>query len=130
MGQADVDLLMQGYEALNRGDFSVVFELLDPDIAWREPDPSPEAGAHRGRESFARFLTGWFESFEDFRVDPERVTERGDQLIVVVNQSGRGRTSGIAVEARLAHVWTISGGMAIGWRSYGDPAEAEADPAD
>lgn len=128
MGQAEVDLLLQGYEALNRGDLSVVLELLDPEIEWHEPEPSPEAGTHRGRESFARFLAGWIDSFEGFRVDPEQVTEREDRLIVIVNQSGRGRASGIAVKARLAHVWTIREGKAIGWRSYGDLAEVGVDP--
>ncbi len=105
----------------------MVLELLDQEIEWQEPAPSPEAGAHTGRESFARFLSGWIDSFEEFRVEPERVTERGNRLIVTVCQSGRGRASGIAVEARLAHVWTICDGQAIAWRSYGDPAEAEAD---
>ncbi len=128
MSQADIDLLLRGYEALNRGDLSVVIGLIDPGIEWHEPSPSPEAGIHRGRESFARFLGGWIDSFDEFRVDPERVTERDNRLIAIVNQSGRGRASGIVVEARLAHVWAIRDGTAIGWRSYGDPAEVELGP--
>ena len=127
MGDADVETLKRGYAALNRGDLSVVLELLDPDIQWREPAPSPEAGTHRGRDGFQRFLSGWLESFEDFRVEPERVVQRGDQLVVVVRQSGTGRSSGLRVDARLAHVWTVADGKAVRWEAVGDPEAALAD---
>jgi ketosteroid isomerase-like protein len=122
--QADIESLRRGYEALNRGDLSVVSELLHPEIEWHEPGPGPEAGTYRGRESFERYLRGWRESFDDFRIEPERVIERDDRLIAVVRQSGRGRTSGVSVEARLAHVWTVRDGRAVGWRSVADPDEA------
>lgn len=39
-----MEALQRGYEALNRGDLSVVLDLLDPDIEWHEPEPSPGQG--------------------------------------------------------------------------------------
>jgi ketosteroid isomerase-like protein len=82
-------------------------------LEWHEPGPSPEAGAHRGRDSFERFFRGWLESFEGFRVEPARVVERSEYLIVVVRQTGAGRSSGVQVERRLAHVWTVGNGRAV-----------------
>jgi ketosteroid isomerase-like protein len=117
MSEAYVDQLRQGYEALNRGDVSVVLELLDPNIEWHEPSPSPDAGSHRGRESFERFIRGWIESFDGFRIEPERVVDRGGRLIAIVRQSGRGHASGVEVEARLAHVWTVEDGRAVRWEA-------------
>lgn len=35
MGEAEVETLERGYVALNRGDLSVVLDLLDPDRAVR-----------------------------------------------------------------------------------------------
>jgi uncharacterized protein len=127
MGEADVEALERGYAALNRGDLSVVLDLLDPDIEWHEPTPSPEAGCHRGRGSFERFVRGWIESFDEFRVEPEEVIERRGRLIAVVRQSGRGRTSGVEVEARLAHVWTVRDGRAVRWEALADANEALRD---
>jgi ketosteroid isomerase-like protein len=127
MGDLYADELRRGYEALNRGDLSVVLELLDRDIEWHEPAPSPEAGIHRGRDSFERFFRGWIESFDDFRVEPERVVESGTTLIAVVRQSGRGRASGVEVEARLAHVWTVDNGRAVRWEAVADADEALRD---
>ena len=117
MSEAYVDQLRRGYEALNRGDVSVVLELLDPDLEWHEPSPGPDAGSHRGRESFERFIRGWIESFDGFRVEPEQVVERGGRLIAVVRQTGRGHASGVEVEARLAHVWTVEDGRAVRWEA-------------
>jgi uncharacterized protein len=118
--EANVETLRRGYAALNRGDLSAVLELLDPDIEWHEPAHSPDAGTHRGRDSFERFLRGWMESFDGFRVDPERVVERGEDIVAVVHQTGTGRASGLEVEARLAHVWTVANGRAIRWEAVPD----------
>ena len=121
MGEADVETLQRGYAALNRGDVSVVLDLLDPDIEWHEPGWSPEAGTHRGRDSFERFFRGWIESFDGFRVEPERVVQRGDRLVAVVRQTGTGRSSGVQVATRLAHVWTVANGRAVRWEAVAEP---------
>jgi len=127
MGQAEIDELRRGYAALNRGDVSVVVELLDPELEGHEPGHSPEAGTHRGRDGFERFLRGWLESFEGFRVEPERIVERGDDLIVVVRQTGAGRSSGVEVETRLVHVWTVANGRAVRWEAVPDVEAALGD---
>jgi ketosteroid isomerase-like protein len=72
------------------------------------------------------FIRGWLESFEEFRVEPERVAERGDELVVIVRQSGIGRSSGLHVETRLAHVWTVADGKAVRWEAIADPDAALA----
>jgi ketosteroid isomerase-like protein len=124
VAEANVEALQRGYEALNRGDLSVVLELLDPEIEWHEPEPSPDAGTHTGRDSFEHFFRSWIDSFYGFRVEPEQVVEREDKLIAVVHQSGRGRASGVQVDARLAHVWTVKDGRGIRWEAVADPEEA------
>ena len=126
MGEANVEALRRGYAALNGGDLSVVLALLDPEIEWHEPAPSLEGGAQRGRDSFERFLRGWLESFDGFRVEPELVVERGDELVVVVHQTGTGRSSGLPIEAR-AHVWTVADGKAVRWESVQDHDAAVGD---
>ena len=124
MAEANVEALQRGYEALNRGDLSVVLELLHPDLEWHEPGDSPHAGTHHGRHSFEEFFRSWIESFDEFRVEPEQVIERGDDLIAVVRQRGRGRASGVAIEIRIAHIWTVADGRAVRWEAVPDPDEA------
>jgi uncharacterized protein len=126
VAEANVEALQRGYEALNRGDLSVVLELLHPDLEWHEPGDSPEAGSHRGRDGFERFFRGWIDSFDQFRVQPEQVVERGNELVAVVRQSGRGRASGVEIEIRIAHVWTVENGRAIRWEAVPNPDDALA----
>jgi uncharacterized protein len=128
VAEANVEALQRGYEALNRGDLSVVLELLDPEIEWHEPEPSPDAGTHAGRDSFERFFRSWIDSFDGFTVEPEQVLERDEKLIAVVHQSGRGRASGVQVDARLAHVWTVKDGRAIRWEAIANVDDALRDP--
>jgi ketosteroid isomerase-like protein len=101
-----------------------VRELLHPYIKWHEPAPSPDAGTHRGRDNFERFLHGWLESFDEFQIEPEQVVERGGRLIPVVRQAGKGRSSGLRVDALLAHVWTVEAGKAVRWEAIAKPEEA------
>jgi ketosteroid isomerase-like protein len=112
--EANVDTLRRGYAALNRGDLSAVFDLVAPDVGWESG--TGEAG--RGRESFRQFLQSWLESFEQFRIEPVEVIERGEYIVAVVDQIGRGRASGVEVAIRIAHVWTIVGKQAVHWRGY------------
>jgi uncharacterized protein len=129
MPPADVDALRRGYEALNSGDLSEVHALLHPEIEWHEGGNAPEAGIHHGRDTFERFLRTWLESFDTFRIEPEEIVEDDDRLIAMVRQSGTGRASGIEVEARIAHVWTVKDGLAVRWQSYSNREEALAGSA-
>jgi ketosteroid isomerase-like protein len=53
--------------------------------------------------------------------------ERGDELVAVVRQTGTGRSSGLRVETRLAHVWTVADGKAVRWEAVADPKIAVGD---
>ena len=117
MTEDDIRVLLDGYEALNRRDFGVLAEVLDPELEWEPGAVTPEGGAHRGAEGFRGFLDSWLESFDGFRIAPELVVQAGDTAVVVAHQQGRGHGSGIEIDARVTHVWTIRDGTAVGWRA-------------
>ena len=102
MSGANVETLRRGYDALNSGDLSVVLALLDPDIEWHEPAPSPDVGTHRGRDSAERFVRSWLESFDSFRVEPEqvaagapgpRLANDGDEIVIPPRARAEGRAA-------------------------------------
>ena len=49
------------------------------------------------------------EIFGDFRNVPEEMFDAGDQIVIFVRVEGVGAMSGVAVEARIAHVMTFRG---------------------
>jgi ketosteroid isomerase-like protein len=113
----DVRVLVEGYEAWNRREPDVLAELLDPEMEWDAGFQAPEAGRHRGADSFRQFVDSWIESFDEFHIDPELLVQVGDEVVVVARQKGRGRGSGIELEIRVVHVWRIRDGRAVGWWS-------------
>ena len=70
--------------------------------------PAPSVATNTSGHSWS-----YSEAFEYFRMEPERFIETTDQVVVFVRSSARGRGSGIQVEVRPAHVWTMRGGKAV-----------------
>jgi ketosteroid isomerase-like protein len=55
-------------------------------------------------------MRDWMTAFGDFRTDVEEWIDAGDQVIAMVHSYGRGRGSGVPVDMREAHVWTVHDG--------------------
>jgi ketosteroid isomerase-like protein len=110
MAQENVELVRQGFEAVNRGDRAALMRLLAPDVEWHSvAGPILGVGTIRGREAMLKFL--WEdmpESIEGFRASPE----------------GRGRSSDAEVHQRIASVYEIRDGMAVTVRDYESREEA------
>jgi uncharacterized protein len=113
--EQDIARLLQAYEAWNRGEFGAVHELVAPEIEWQPGFGALESGVHRGAEGFKGFVESWLESFDDFQIEPELLVQKGETVVVVARQHGRGHGSGIELEARVVHVWTIGEGKAVAW---------------
>jgi ketosteroid isomerase-like protein len=124
MHDEDLEALRRGYEAWNRGDVGAVLELVDPEIDWRPGEDAPESSGSGGREGFRRFIVSWTESFEELQIEPRELTVAGDHVIVVVDQRGRGRGSGIELDISTVHVWRVRDGRAVGWYAFRSREEA------
>lgn len=124
MAETNAERLRRGYEAVGRGDYEAIRELLDPKILLQDRPEAPDAGSYRGFEGMLDSLRATNESFEDFRLEPSQFFEHGDKVVVILEMTGRGRTSGVPVEERIAHLWTISDGLAVELQAFTDPADA------
>jgi ketosteroid isomerase-like protein len=104
-----------------------VLELIDPDIELEiytgRPD-LPETQTLHGHPGFLENLGGLTEVFDDVRVEPEEFIEVGEELVVVVYTAARGKGSGVMVENRVTHIWTIRDGKATRFRVYGNKEQA------
>jgi ketosteroid isomerase-like protein len=124
VSREDVETVRASYEALNRGDIDGSQEALHPDVEWRESRELPETGVYHGRASVRRFLEEFLESWDEFRQDVEEVIEADGKVVVFLHLSARGRESGVSVDARYAHVWTMRDGKAVRVDAYYDREEA------
>ena len=89
--------------------------------------PAPEfpgEDSYHGHAGFLAYSERWLESWEEYRLIPEEFIEVGDRVVVVHRAVGRGKGSGIDVETRAAHVWTIREGKVVRLEIFRAPADA------
>jgi uncharacterized protein len=101
------------YRAMNERDYEAGFALLDEDFEWLEPEQGLLGGPHRGAGEVRRAIDAQLEVFDEFVIEPEEFHEHGDYVAVPVRQRARGGVSGVEVEIRIGHLWTVRNGKAI-----------------
>jgi ketosteroid isomerase-like protein len=107
------ELVRSLYEAINRRDYETGFALLGEGFEWLEPEHGLLGGPHRGLVEVREAIEAQLEVFDEFTIDPEELDEYGDQVAVAVRQRARGAASGVEVEIRIGHLWTVKEGKAI-----------------
>jgi uncharacterized protein len=124
VSQENIDALRPVYEAWEAGSLRAGRDLLDADIESVWPQEFPSGGVYRGLEGHARAMREWLSPWQDFRLTAEAFFDSGDRVVVPFRVRARGAGSGVEVERRWAHVWTVRGGKAIRFEVFLDPATA------
>lgn len=127
-----VDLLSEGFRAVEREGVEGILPLLDPAFEVDvPPELSVEPDTYRGWDGMRRYFSSFEESMEEIRFEPEEMIDVGaGRVVVCLRVSARGRGTGIPVEQRLAQVWTIRGDKAVRARTYVDKGAALAAVSD
>src|SRR5262245_11509328 len=107
------DRIVASYEALNERDIESAMQALAEDAEWHESEVLPDTGVYRGRDAIRAFLTDFLGSWERFHQTVEETRQAGDRVLVMIHLQATGRGSAADVDARYAHLWTISGGRGI-----------------
>jgi ketosteroid isomerase-like protein len=125
VSRRNIDIVRGLLEAFNRGDMPGFLELCDPSIEWDLARRLIDPATHYGREGVEEFFEQQREAWEEApRMEIEDLMAAGDQVVAYVRVHGRGKSSGVAVDARIAQVWTIRSEKAIRMEYYGDRAQA------
>jgi ketosteroid isomerase-like protein len=117
-GLAEYDLLPTGAEEAARAG------LVAPDAEWDFSAVYPDGPVLRGLESLRAYLDSspWGRSL---KVEPERFFDVGDERVLVfMRVTAEGEGSGVHVEMRNAHEFTIRDGVFVRWKGYADRTEA------
>jgi ketosteroid isomerase-like protein len=121
MSRENVGIMREAYNAFDRGEANVLFELLDPEIEWKAlEDTEPKHGTEGVLES----VGGWFQVWDDFHIEPEEFIDGGDHVIAVVMERGRVPGSEEVVSQRFFQVWTLLDGRIRAFREYKTQGEA------
>lgn len=103
-------------------DVDEALAYADPDIVW---NPVEESSA-RGHEAVRASLARWKGEWDEYALTPEGFTDMGDRVVATVCLRGRGRVSGIPVDARFYDVYTLRDRKIVRMDQFADRAEALA----
>ncbi len=109
MSQENVELIRRGYER-----WIATGELRAPaGLVWDVSELGwPDQQVYLGREGADQFNTEWAAAWDDWEMEPEDYLDAGERVVVIINQRGRSKVSGILLEMRFAQVWTFQDGLA------------------
>jgi ketosteroid isomerase-like protein len=122
----NVRLVRAFYCAMSGGDWSAARNLLDPEITWVEPNTPGLwfSGTHYGADSvFKKIIEAAYDKFDNFHVTIKKEFGVGDQVMALGSFHGRSKTTGLKLDARTAHVWTLREGKAIRFQAFHDALE-------
>ena len=103
-------------------DVDEALTYADPGIVWNPIEESSTQGHDAVRASLARWKGEW----DDYELMPEDFVDRGDRVVVTVRLRGRGRRSGVEIDARFYDLYTLRDGKIVRMDQFTDRSEAFA----
>jgi ketosteroid isomerase-like protein len=124
MSQENVEIVRRMYDAFYSGDVEAALAHFDPDVVVDASKGRPDMGIGRGREQVRRMVTTWVGTWDEWREEIEEMRDLGSRVLVLTLQHGRGRGSGVEVEAPWAVLYDVHGGKITRMALYREHAAA------
>lgn len=129
MESANLDLVRSTFEAWERGEFGSA-EWAHPDIELVLAD-GPTPGSWTGVAAMAEAWRDFLDAWEGLRAQAEEYRELdAERVLVLVHNSGRGKTSGLELEqmqSKGANLFHVRGGKVTRLVLYWDRERALVD---
>ena len=103
-------LIRQGYDAWNQGDWARMEALLAPEFEVDATDRVLNPDHYVGIEGFRRMAGEMAEVWDSWEIEPLEFLENGDLVFVAHRVRARGKGSGVEVEQMYWSVWTVRDG--------------------
>jgi ketosteroid isomerase-like protein len=125
MAERNTDIVRQVYECVNQQRWDGLAELLDPNVAQYGTVGGLEEGTVvRGRSEITQMYESEADAWDRQRIEPERLIEEGDRVIVFQREYQRGRGSGLELVVETAAVIDLRDGRVVRIQGYMDRAKA------
>jgi uncharacterized protein len=119
MSEENVEIIRSIYRLWREGESTR--HLIDPQLEYVNPAYALESGTRHDRRALASIR----DVYPDFRVEPERFLDAGEDVVVIGVARGTS-ASGLEAKWRQGYVWTVRDGRAVRFRWFNDPREALA----
>jgi ketosteroid isomerase-like protein len=126
LSEANVELMRAAYATPYGGEawLSLVDEFVAADCEIEDRTLPGVAVGLRGPAAARAEAAHMLDAFEEVDYAAEEFRDLGDEVLVRVRGSGRGRGSGLRIEGTLGHLWTLRAGKVVRLDVYGTWQEA------
>ena len=123
MSEENVELIREMMAAFVAGDYERALAAFAPEV---EGDFTHMADGRMtsGREEMGREVARWALTWENFETEVEEILDAGEYVVLIVRQTGTGKTSGVPADIRYGQVFAVRDGQIVSMKSYLDPAAA------
>jgi ketosteroid isomerase-like protein len=132
MSQENVEFVAGVFDAVDGMDKETLLaalpdlvpQLCDPDVEWIEDPSRADSRTYRGHAGVIESWRQWLETFKEWEVEIERITDCGDDVFVAMREHGTGALSEAPVGAANYAVITVRDGTVRRYREFYDEATA------
>lgn len=114
------------FRAFESGGLDAVAEYWHPQIEWRAVEgAADDVGVIRGHDALRRYYQDWIDTLAELRAEVEEILfDEDDRVAAVVQNSGRGRSSGVPTDGRYYVACIVREGQIVAGREYATREEA------
>jgi ketosteroid isomerase-like protein len=125
MSEENVELVRDAFAAWERGDLEWLDRHTAPEVEIAQPPNLPGTSTYKGKEGMREALRDWPSQWDELRIELiEAAALDQGQVLAMTRQVGRGKGSGVEVEADIAFVLTVRQGVFTRWRMFTSREEA------
>jgi ketosteroid isomerase-like protein len=125
MAEPNVEIVRQVYECVNQRRWDALAELLDPEVAqYGTVGGLEEDTVVRGPTEIAQMYESEADAWDQQRIEPERLIDAGDRVVVFQREYQRGRSSGLELVVETAAVIDVRDGRVVRIQGYMDRGAA------
>jgi ketosteroid isomerase-like protein len=118
----NVDVVRRLFAAFECRAEEALLEVVDPGIEFFGPTATVmhEGRCYRGHEGMRRYLRDVEVLWDELELEPERMHEVGNHVVVMGRVRARAR-DGLELDIAAAWVWRVEHGLVTWGCAYGDP---------
>lgn len=121
MSEENVEIVRRFAECWERSDWDGMKELTDPDVEMHATVGGvEEGGVRRGVDEIQQDYETVEETWDEHRIELEKVIDAGDRVVIFHREHQRGRSSGIELEIEAAVLVDLRDGRIVRIQGYMD----------
>jgi ketosteroid isomerase-like protein len=124
MSKENVEIVLRGVAAMNRGDAEAFNALCDARFEMRLVGAVGEPVSYVGADGVFEFFHDMGETWAEWGFEVEEARDLDEQVLITGRQRGLGRVSGVEVDSPRACVIAVRDGAVTEIRYFTEPAEA------